>query len=80
MSNLKIDEAAYALDKIFKHLDAMIPELATAVTEGIVSPVVASQALKKLRQSRERLLEAVPNQDRLQLSYALDELRAERNK
>jgi hypothetical protein len=74
----KIDEVAYALDKVMQHIDALVSPMAQAVREGTLPKAVAADALKKMAQARRKLLEAVPNQDQLQLALALDELRETR--
>lgn len=76
----KIDETAYALDKVFVGFDLVVTEMSKAITDGIVPVHIAAEALKKMRQAREKLLGTVHNQDKLRLACALDELRDERNK
>ncbi len=80
MDNSKIDETAYVLDRVFTGFDLMVTEMSKAITDGVIPVHVAADALRKMRQAREKLLETVVNQDRLQLACALDELRSERIK
>ncbi len=73
-----IDETAYALDKVMRHIDALVEPMAQAIRDGLIPPHVAKDALKKFAQGRRKLLEVLPNQDQLQLALALDELRETR--